>query len=114
MDLSKSIRSACLSFGNICVGLGSGLCGQSVGVPVGADSALFVADLFLLCYEGDFMKSRTKGKRYDMIDVSIQLPDNLLKIDSDHFERMVYGTVCPTGLWLRRVDASGAEVALLD
>ena len=35
---------------------------------MGTNCAPLVADLFLFCYERDFMKSPTKEKRYDMID----------------------------------------------
>ena len=35
---------------------------------MGTNCAPLVADLFLFCYERDFMKSLTKEKRYDLID----------------------------------------------
>ena len=35
------------------MGFGSRLCGRIVGVPVGANCAPLVADLFLFCYEID-------------------------------------------------------------
>ena len=35
---------------------------------MGTNCAPHVADLFLFCYEVDFMKSLTKEKWYDMID----------------------------------------------
>ena len=40
---------------------------------MGTNCAPLVVDLFLFCYERDFMNS--KEKRYDMIDASIQLLD---------------------------------------
>ena len=43
-----------------------------------------VADLFLFCYERDFMKSLTKEKRYDMINAfnsTSRYLDDLLNID---------------------------------
>ena len=42
---------------NIFMGFGSKLCGQVVGIPVGAGCAPLVADLFLFCYERYFMLS---------------------------------------------------------
>ena len=51
-----------------------------------------VADMFLICYERDFMKSLTNGKRYDMIDSlnsTSRYLDDLLNIDNIHFEQMV-------------------------
>ena len=49
---------------------GSKLYIQNVGIPMGTNCAAppLVADLFLFCYERDFMKSLTKEKRYDVID----------------------------------------------
>ena len=52
----------------------------------------FVADLFLFCYERDFMKSLTKEKRYDLIDAfnsTSRYLDDLLNIDIN-FEHMVH------------------------
>ena len=49
------------------------------------------ADLFLFCYERDFMKSLTKEKRYDMIDAfnsTSKYLDDLLNIDYIHFEHI--------------------------
>ena len=41
---------------------------QNVGIPMGTNCAPLVADLFLFCYERDFMESLTKEKRCDLID----------------------------------------------
>ena len=46
---------------NIFIRFGSKLYRQNVGIPMGTNCAPFVADLFLFCYERDFMKSLTKG-----------------------------------------------------
>ena len=67
MDLSKSNRSTYLSFGHIYIETGSKLYRQNIGNPMGTNCVLLVADLFLFCYERDFMKSLTKEKRYDII-----------------------------------------------
>ena len=53
---------------NIYFRFGSKLYRQNVGIPMGTNCAPLVADLFLFCYERDFMKSLTKEKRYDLID----------------------------------------------
>ena len=42
---------------NIFIRLGSKLYRQIVGIPMGTNCAPLVAELFLLCYEGDFMLS---------------------------------------------------------
>ena len=45
---------------NIYIRFGSKLYRQNVGIPMGTNCAPLVADLFLFCYERDFMKSITK------------------------------------------------------
>ena len=78
---------------NIYIRLGSKLYRQNVGIPMGTNCAPLVADLFLFCYERDFMKSLTKEKRYDLIDAfnsTSRYLDDLLDIDNIHFEHMVH------------------------
>ena len=70
---------------NIYIRFGSKLYRQNVGIPMGRNCAPLVADLFLFCYERDFMKSLTKEKRYDLIDAfnpSSRYLDDLLNIDN--------------------------------
>ena len=40
---------------DLCTRFGSKEYRQIVGIPMGTNCAPLVADLFLLCYEGDFM-----------------------------------------------------------
>ena len=42
---------------NIYIRFGNKLYRQSVSIPMGTNCAPLVADLFLFCYEGDFMTS---------------------------------------------------------
>ena len=77
---------------NIYIRFGSKLYRQNVEIPMETNCALLVADLFLFCYEKDFMKSLTT-KRYDMIDAfnsTSRYLDVLLNIDNIHFEQMVH------------------------
>ena len=48
---------------NIYIRFGSKLYTQNVGIPMGTNCVPLVADLFLFCYERDFMKSLTKEKK---------------------------------------------------
>ena len=41
---------------------------QVVGIPMGTNCAPLVADLFLFCYERDFMMSLSDDKQADVID----------------------------------------------
>ena len=79
---------------NIYSRFGSKLYRQNAGIPMGASCAPLVDYLFLFCYERDFMKSLTKEKRYDLIDVfnsTSRYLDDQLNIDNIHFEHMVHG-----------------------
>ena len=77
----------------------------------------FVADLFLFCYERDFMKSLTKEKRNDMIDAfnstSRYLDDLFLLLNMDNIEQMVH-RIYPAELQLNKANASDTEAAFLD
>ena len=78
---------------NIYIRFGSKLYRQNVGIPMGTNCAPLVADLFLFCYERNFMKSLTKEKQYDMIDAfnsTSRYLDDLLNIDNIYFEQMVH------------------------
>ena len=78
---------------NIYIRFGSKLYRQNVGIPMGTNCAPLVADLFLFCYERDFMKSLTKEKRYDLIDAftsTSRYLDVFLNLDNIHFEHMVH------------------------
>ena len=39
-----------------------------VGIPMGTNCAPLIADLFLYCYERDFMSNLLKSKRFDPIE----------------------------------------------
>ena len=41
---------------------------QIVGIPTGINCVPLIADLFLYCYERDFMSNLQKSKRFDLID----------------------------------------------
>ena len=75
-----------------------------------------VADLFLFCYEKDFIKSLTKEKRYDLIvafNSTSRYLDDLLHIDNIHFEHMVH-RIYPAELQLNKANDSDTEAAFLD
>ena len=52
---------------NIFIRLGTKLYRQVVGIPMGTNCAPLVADLFLFCYERDFMMSLSDDKQVDII-----------------------------------------------
>ena len=69
-----------------------------VGIPMGTNCAPLVADLFLFCYERDFMLSLSDNNQTDIIDTfnsTSRYLDDLLNIDNPYFEQMV-GQIYPT------------------
>ena len=53
---------------NIFIRFGSKLYRQIVGIPIGTNYAPLVADLFLFCYERDFMLSLSDNNQADIIE----------------------------------------------
>ena len=61
-------------------------------IPMGTNCAPLVADLFLVCYERDFIVSLSKGNQSDVIEAFSSTPryqDDLLNIDNNFFNSMV-------------------------
>ena len=59
---------------------------------MGTNCAPLVADLFLFCYERDFMKSLSPEKQADIIEAfnsTSRYLDDLINIDNIYFEQMV-------------------------
>ena len=53
---------------NIYIRFGKNLYRQIVGIPMGTNCAPLVADLFLFCYERDFMTSLSADNQADIIE----------------------------------------------
>ena len=60
-----------------------------VGTPMGINCAPFVANLFLFCYERDFMKDDNQADVIKAFNATSRYLDDLLNIDNPYFERMV-------------------------
>ena len=68
--------------------LGSKLYGHIVGIQMGTNCAPLVADLFLFCYERDFMLYLPDNYRNDIIEAfnsTSRYLDDLLNIDNPYF-----------------------------
>ena len=78
---------------------------------MGTNCAPLVADLFLFCYERDFMKSLSRENQSDIIEAfnsTSRYLDDLLNIDNIYFEQMVV-RIYPTELQLKRANSSDTE-----
>ena len=59
---------------------------------MGTNCAPLIADLFLYCYERDFMSDLHKSKRHDLIDMfndTSRYLDDILTIDNPEFEKYI-------------------------
>ena len=101
---------------NIYIRLGNKLNRQIVGSPMGTNCAPLVADLFLFCYERDFMTSLSGDNQADIIEAfnstSRYLYD-LLNIDNPYFKGMV-NQMYPPELQLNKANTSDTEAPFLD
>ena len=78
--------------------------------------APLVADLFLFCYEKDFMKSLSRENQADIIEAfnsTLRYLDDLLNIDNIYFNQMV-NRIYPIELQLNRANSSDTEARFLD
>ena len=83
---------------------------------MGTNCAPLVADLFLFCFERDFMMSLSDDKQADVIDAfntTSRYLDDILNINNVYFDNMV-SQIYPSELQLNKANASDTEVAFLD
>ena len=81
---------------NIFIRFGSKLYRQIVGIPMGTNCAPLVADLFLFCYERDFMLSLSDNNQTDIIETfnsTSRYLDDLLKVSKGAKIRNRYNQV---------------------
>ena len=96
---------------NIYIRSGTKLYRQIVGIPMGNNCAPLIADLFLFCYERDFMTSLSDVKQAEIIE-AFNL-DDLLNIDSPYFEGMV-NRIYSSELQLNKANTSDTEAPFFD
>ena len=89
---------------------------QIVGIPMGTNCAPLIADLFLFCYERNFMSNLHISKRYDLIDMfndTSRYLDDIFTIDYPEIEKHI-PDIYPTALQLNKVNTSDKEMSFLD
>ena len=83
---------------------------------MGTNCAPLVADLFLFCYERDFMMSLSDDKQADFIDAfntTSGYLDDILNINNVYFDNMV-SQIHSSELQLNQANTSDTEAAFLD
>ena len=101
---------------NIYIRFGSKLYRQLIGIPMGTNCAPLVADLFLFCYERDFMLSLSEDNQSDVIEAfnyTSRYLDDLLYIDENFFDGMA-NRIYPSELQLNKANVSDTEALFLD
>ena len=101
---------------NIYTRFGTKLYGQIVDIPMGTNYAPLVADLFLFCFERDFMKDLSNDKKAGIIKAfnsTSRYLDDLLNLDNPYFEGMV-NQIYPPILQLNKANTSDTESPFLD
>ena len=101
---------------NNCVRFGTKLFRQIVGIPIGTNWAPLVADLFLFCYERDFMMSLSKEKQSEVIEAfssTSRYLEDLLNIDNNYFDNLI-SQIYPSELQLNKANSSETEASFLD
>ena len=101
---------------NIYVQFGGMVYQQIVGIPMGTNCAPFRADLFLYCYERDFMSDLQKSKRHDLIDMfndTSRYLNDIFTIDNPEFEKYI-PDIYPAELQLNKANTSDKETSFLD
>ena len=96
---------------NIYIRFGTKLYRQIVGIPMGTNCAPLVADLFLFCYERNFMTSLSDVKQAEIIEAfksTSRYLDDLLNIDNPYFEGMV-NRIYPPELQLNKANTSDTD-----
>ena len=80
---------------------------------MGINCAPLVADLFLFCYERDFMMSLSDDKQADVIDAfnsTHRYSDNILNINNVYFDNMV-SQIYPLELQLNKANTPDTKEA---
>ena len=101
---------------NIYIRFASKLYRQIVGIPMGTYCAPLVADLFLFCYERDFMLSLSDDHQAEVIEAfnsASRYLDDLLNIDNNFFDNLV-NHIYPSELQLNKAIVSDTMASFLD
>ena len=100
---------------NIFIRFGSKLYRKIVGIPMGTYCAPIVADLFLFCYERDFMLSLSDNNQTDIIEAFNSIArylDAFFNIDNPYFEQIV-GQIYLTELQLNKANSSDTNLKFM-
>ena len=104
------------SFQKVCEALTFRQYLQTVGILMGTNCTPLVADLFLFCYERDFMLPLSDDNQSEVIQAfnsTSRYLDDRLNIDNTFFDSMV-NHIYPPELQLNKANVSNTEASFLD
>ena len=112
-DLCNALK---ILLDNINVRHGQTIFKQTVGIPMGTNCTPLVADLFLYCYERDFMLLLNRNNDTQKIDAiynTSRYLDDILKVDNPFFPNLIH-SIYPQQLQLNKASVSDTRVRFLD
>ena len=102
---------------NIFVRFGDSVYRQVIGIPMGTNCAPLIADLFLYCYESQFMSKISKdSSRHDLIQKfnnTFRYLDDILALNNDDFNTYIH-EIYPVELTLNKANANDQHCSFLD
>ena len=101
---------------NIFVKVGDKIYRQIIGIPMGTNCAPLIADLFLFCFERDFMNSLDRKSQRHIIEafnLTSRYLDDICNIDNPYFHSM-YKQIYPKELELNKANDSDVRAPFLD
>lgn len=108
----------CLNFflDNIFVKFDNKIFQQVIGIPMGTNCAPLIADLFLYCYERDFMlklKSDSQSNIIDAFNNTCRYLDDICNINNTFFDQF-YKDIYPPELKLCKANTNDKQCQFLD
>ncbi|WP_187355599.1 hypothetical protein ['Paenibacillus yunnanensis' Narsing Rao et al. 2020] len=110
------IESLCFLIDNIFVRFGNSVYQQIIGIPMGTNCAPLIADLFLYCYESEYMQKlsvENEALIKEAFNRTSRYLDDLFNVDNIHFEK-VYRDIYPHELQLNKANESDHHASFLD
>ena len=102
---------------NIYVRFGNTVYHQVIGIPMGTNCASLIADLFLYCYESQFMAKIYKDpSKHDLIDnfnSTIRCLDDVLTLNNPEFSKFV-DEIYPKELTITKSNSDSSHTPFLD
>ena len=99
---------------NIFIRFGTKVYRHTIGIPIGNNCDPLVVDLFLFCYERDFMKFLSRKNQADIIEAfNSRYLDDLLNIDNIYFEHIL-DRIYRAEFQLNKANSSDTEALVLD